>query len=53
MSALGADVDVIATEYGTAEIRGRSADERARAIIEIAAPEQRETLRAAAAKAGL
>jgi acyl-CoA hydrolase len=53
VSALGADVDVIATEYGTAEIRGRTADERARAIIEIAAPEQRETLRAAAAKAGL
>jgi acyl-CoA hydrolase len=53
VSALGADVDVIATEYGTAEIRGRSTAERARAIIEIAAPEQRETLRAAAAKAGL
>jgi acetyl-CoA hydrolase len=53
VSALGADVDVIATEYGVAEIRGRSTAERARAIIEIAAPEQRETLRAAAAKAGL
>jgi acyl-CoA hydrolase len=53
VSVLGADVDVIATEYGTAEIRGRSTAERARAIIEIAAPEQRETLRAAAAKAGL
>jgi acyl-CoA hydrolase len=53
VSALGADVDVIVTEYGTAEIRGRTADERARAIIDIAAPEQRETLRAAAAKAGL
>jgi acyl-CoA hydrolase len=53
VSALGADVDVIATEYGTAEIRGRTADQRARAIIEIAAPEQREALRAVAAKAGL
>ena len=52
VSALGADVDVVATEYGTAELRGRSTAERARAIIEIAAPEQRETLRAAAAKAG-
>ena len=52
VSALGADVDVIATEYGTAELRGRSTGDRARAIIEIAAPEQRETLRAAAAKAG-
>jgi acyl-CoA hydrolase len=53
VSALGADVDVIATEFGVAELRGRSIAERARAIIEIAAPEQRETLRAAAAKAGL
>ena len=53
VSALGADVDVIATEYGTAELRGRPAGQRARAIIEIAAPEQRETLRAAAEKAGL
>jgi acyl-CoA hydrolase len=53
VSALGADVDVIATEFGVAELRGRSAGERARRIIEIAAPEQRETLRAAAAKAGL
>jgi acyl-CoA hydrolase len=53
VSALGADVDVIATEFGAAEIRGRSSADRARAIIEIAAPEQRETLRAAAAKAGL
>jgi acetyl-CoA hydrolase len=52
VSALGADVDVIATEFGAAELRGRSTAERARAIIEIAAPEQRETLRAAAAKAG-
>ena len=53
VSALGADVDVIVTEFGAAEVRGRSTAERARAIIEIAAPEQRETLRAAAAKAGL
>ena len=53
VSALGADVDVIATEYGAAELRGRSTAERARAIIEIAAPEQREPLRAAAEKAGL
>jgi acyl-CoA hydrolase len=53
VSALGADVDVIATEFGVAELRGQSAAERARRIIEIAAPEQREALRAAAAKAGL
>jgi acetyl-CoA hydrolase len=53
VSALGSDVDVIATEFGVAELRGQSSAERARRIIEIAAPEQRETLRAAAAKAGL
>jgi acyl-CoA hydrolase len=53
VTALGSDVDVIATEYGVAEIRGRSSAERARRIIEIAAPEHRETLREAAAKAGL
>jgi acyl-CoA hydrolase len=53
VSALGADVDVIVTEHGAAEVRGQSAAERARRIIAIAAPDQRETLRAAAAKAGL
>jgi acetyl-CoA hydrolase len=53
VSALGSDVDVIATEYGVAEIRGQSSAERARRIVEIAAPEQREALREAAAKAGL
>jgi acetyl-CoA hydrolase len=53
VSALGSDVDVIATEYGAAEIRGQSSVERARRIIGIAAPAQREMLRAAAAKAGL
>ncbi|HEX3965114.1 MAG TPA: acetyl-CoA hydrolase/transferase C-terminal domain-containing protein [Trebonia sp.] len=49
VSVLGADVDVIATEYGVAEVRGVPAGERARRIIEIAAPGQREALRAAAA----
>lgn len=53
VSALGSDVDIIATEFGVAEIRGQSSAERARRIIEIAAPEQRELLREAAAKAGL
>ena len=53
VSALGADVDLITTEYGTAEVRGVSSAERARRIIEIAAPGQRAALRAAAAKAGL
>jgi acetyl-CoA hydrolase len=48
VSALGTDVDVITTEHGVAELRGVSAGERARRIIEIAAPEQRAALRAAA-----
>jgi acetyl-CoA hydrolase len=52
-TALGSDVDVIATEHGVAELRGRSTSERARRIIEIAAPEQRDVLRAAAAELGL
>jgi acetyl-CoA hydrolase len=52
VSALGSDVDVIATEFGAAEIRGLSRAERARRIIAIAAPEQREALRNAAAEAG-
>jgi acyl-CoA hydrolase len=52
VSALGSDVDVIATEFGAAEIRGLSSAERARRIIAIAAPEQREALRNAAAEAG-
>jgi acetyl-CoA hydrolase len=53
VSALGSDVDVIATEFGVAEIRGLPSSERAQRIIEIAAPEQREALRTAAAEAGL
>jgi len=52
VSALGSDVDVIATEYGVAEIRGMSSAQRAARIIEIAAPEQRESLRKAAVDAG-
>src|SRR5262249_8021910 len=40
VSALGADVDVIVTEHGAAEVRGVPAAERARRIIEIAAPDQ-------------
>jgi acetyl-CoA hydrolase len=52
VSALGSDVDVIATEFGAAEIRGLSSAERARRIIAIAAPGQREALRTAAAEAG-
>ncbi|WP_236787762.1 acetyl-CoA hydrolase/transferase family protein [Amycolatopsis sp. GM8] len=53
VTALGSDVDVITTEHGVAEVRGQSAAERARRVIEIAAPEQREKLRKAAAEMGL
>ena len=38
------DVDVIATEHGTARLRGRPMAERIRAMIAIAAPEHREAL---------
>jgi acetyl-CoA hydrolase len=53
VTALGSDVDVIATEYGIAELRGQSVGERARRMIAIAAPEQREALRKAADELGL
>jgi acetyl-CoA hydrolase len=53
VTALGADVDVITTEYGIAELRGCSAGERAQRLIAIAAPQAREGLRSAAAAAGL
>jgi acetyl-CoA hydrolase len=46
-------VDVIATEHGVAELRGQTTAERVRRIIDIAAPEQREALRTAAAQLGL
>lgn len=39
-------VDVVITEYGAAELAGRTADERARALIEIAHPAVRDALRA-------
>lgn len=38
------DVDVVVTEFGAAQLRGRSLPERARALIAIAAPQFRETL---------
>lgn len=37
--------DVVVTEYGAAELAGRTAEERARALIEIAHPAVREALR--------
>jgi acyl-CoA hydrolase len=42
-------VDVVLTEHGVAELRGRTTRERAKAIAEIAHPDFRDGLRAAAA----
>lgn len=38
------DVDVVATEHGVARLRGRSLRDRVRALVAIAAPEQRAAL---------
>ena len=38
------DVDIVATEYGAADLRGRSYDARAEVLIAIAAPEHQEDL---------
>ncbi len=42
-------VDVVITEHGVAELRGRTMRERAEALAEIAHPDFRAELRAAAA----
>jgi acyl-CoA hydrolase len=47
------DVDVIVTEHGCAHLRGLSGHARARALIEIAAPEHREALSLQAREDGL
>jgi acyl-CoA hydrolase len=39
-----ADIDAVVTEWGIAELRGCTLEERARRMIEIAAPEHREAL---------
>jgi len=46
-------VDNVVTEYGVAELRGRTLAERAAALIDVAAPQHREHLRAQAASMGL
>ena len=46
-------VDNVVTEYGIAELRGRSIAERARALIAIAHPDHRETLEREAREAGI
>lgn len=47
ISVPGRDVDFVVTEYGVASLRGRSARERSKALIQIAHPQHRETLEAA------
>ncbi|KAA9163265.1 methyltransferase [Amycolatopsis acidicola] len=39
------DIDIVATEYGLADLRATTAAERARRLVAIAAPEHREALR--------
>ena len=46
------DVDHVVTEYGVAELRGTSVDERARRLIAIAHPKFRDELTAEAKKLG-
>jgi acyl-CoA hydrolase len=41
--------DVVITEYGVAELRGKTVRERADALVDIAHPDFRDELRAAAA----
>jgi acyl-CoA hydrolase len=43
-------VDKVVTEWGVAELRGRSIRERARALIAIAHPDHRDRLRSDAAR---
>jgi 4-hydroxybutyrate CoA-transferase len=45
-----ADVQYVVTEHGTADLRGRSLRERAKALIECAHPDFRDDLRCAARK---
>lgn len=47
VSVAGHDIDIVVTEHGAADLRGKDAEERARAIVAVAAPEQRRDLLAA------
>lgn len=47
------DVDCIVTEYGIASLKGKTASQRAKALIEISHPKFREALTAAAKKMNL
>ncbi len=44
----GSDVDFVVTEYGVAQLRGRTADERGWALTQVAHPQDRRRLGAAA-----
>ena len=44
VTALRTDVDLVVTEFGVAKLDGIPADERARRLISIAAPEFRDEL---------
>jgi len=46
-------VDIIVTEYGVAQLRGRTVRERAEALIEVAHPDFRDKLRSEAIAAGI
>ena len=46
-------VDNVVTEYGVAELRGRTLAQRARALIAVAAPQHREHLVTRAVEMGL
>jgi acetyl-CoA hydrolase len=50
VSAAAADVDVVVTEFGVADLRDVTTGERARRLIAIASPEHREDLIKAAAE---
>lgn len=52
VTALRTDVDIVVTEFGAAQVGGLPDRARARALMEIAAPQFREDLQAAAAVAG-
>lgn len=47
VSVARGDMDMVATEYGVAELRMKSVDARAEALISIAAPDFRDSLSAA------
>ena len=48
-----ADVDMVVTEYGVAELKGKSLRERAQALIAIAHPKFRDDLQRQASNRGL